>query len=95
MSWRHGEKPSRRQWAKVRLKVFDRDGWACVTCGKSGRLETDHRVALADGGAVYDLKNLQTLCRGCHLAKSEGERRGKETPPEVLAWRRYLTDYPM
>ena len=90
MSWRAGERPSRRQWGKVRLKVFDRDGWACVKCGKAGRLEVDHRVPLEDGGAVYDLDNLQSLCRGCHLAKSCGERRAKPTPPEVQEWRRYL-----
>ena len=71
--------------------VFDRDGWACVTCGKAGRLEADHIKPLEDGGAVYDLVNLQALCRGCHWSKSQEERRGKPTPPEVLAWRRYLT----
>ena len=92
MSWRRGQRPSRRQWGKVRLQVLDRDGWACVKCGKAGRLEADHRVPLEAGGAVYDLANIQTLCRGCHWDKSSGERRGRETPPEVLEWRRYLTN---
>ena len=91
MSWRRGEKPSRRRWARVRLTALDRDGWACVKCGKAGRLEADHRVPLEDGGAVYDLANIQSLCRGSHFAKTSGERRGRETPPEVQEWRRYLT----
>ena len=76
----------------MRLKVLDRDGWRCRTCGKVGRLEVDHIKPLDQGGAVYDLDNLQALCRSpCHFAKTSGERRGKEVDPEVVKWRRYLT----
>ena len=91
MSWRKGERPSRRQWGKVRLMVLDRDGWRCQTCGKVGRLEVDHRVPLEHGGAVYDLGNLQALCRSCHFAKTRAEKLGKPTAPEVLEWQDYLT----
>ena len=42
------------------------------------------------GGAVYDLTNLQTLCRGCHTSKTRRERGGREPDPEVAKWRRYL-----
>ena len=92
MSWRKGERPSRRQWGKVRLQVLDRDSWRCQKCGKAALLEIDHVKPLDDGGAVYDLVNLQTLCRSCHFDKSRGERRGREPDPEVAKWRRYLTD---
>ena len=93
MSWRKGERPSRRQWGKLRLLVFDRDGWACVKCGKAGRLECDHRVPLdLAPDKMYDLGNLQTLCRGCHFDKTSGERRGKETDTEAAKWRKYLLD---
>ena len=71
--------------------MLDRDSWRCQKCGKAGRLECDHRVPMDAGGAVYDLTNLQTLCRGCHISKTRLEQGGKEAPPEVLAWRRYLT----
>ena len=92
MSWRKGpERPNYRRWRIVRVKVLDRDGWACVKCGHKGRLEVDHIKRLEDGGAVYDETNLQTLCRDCHFEKSQEERRGKPTPPEVLEWQRYLT----
>ena len=91
MSWRQGERPSRRQWAKVRVQVLDRDGWACVKCGHKGRLEVDHITPLEDGSPLYELSALQSLCRTCHFLKSQGERRGRETPPEVQEWRRYLT----
>ena len=89
MSWRHGERPKKTKWVKVRLKVLDRDNWACVTCGKSGKLEVDHRISLdVAPERMYDLDNLQTLCRGCHIRKHGGQ----DTPREVLEWRRYLKD---
>ena len=51
----------------------------------------DHIKPLEDGGEMYDETNLQSLCAfPCHFEKSQEERRGKPTPPEVLAWRRYL-----
>ena len=87
MSWRKGERPSRRQWSRVRTTALDRDAWACVKCGKAGRLEVDHIKPLDAGGALYDLANLQTLCRGCHLER----HRGRAPDPEVAKWRRYLT----
>ena len=88
MSWRRGERVNRRQWRKVRLKVLDRDSWRCQKCGKAGRLEVDHVKPLEDGGALYDLHNLQSLCRSpCHFEKSRSELRGRETDPEVAKWR--------
>ena len=94
MSWRSGAQPNRRQWAKVRLLVLDRDGWACVKCGKAGRLEVDHRAPLdVAPERMYDLTNLQALCRGCHFAKTGSERRGREVDPEVAKWQRYLTEH--
>ena len=79
--------------------MLDRDGWRCQMCGKAaGRLEIDHIKPLGDGGAVYDLANLQALCRfPCHFAKTRGEQGGKEPDAEVLDWQRYLrrlTDSP-
>ena len=58
MSWRKGKRPSHKKWARVRLKVLDRDGWKCTTCSKSGRLEVDHRVSMDDGGDIYAMDNL-------------------------------------
>ena len=75
----------------MRRVVLDRDGWRCQTCGKVGRMEVDHIKRLEDGGAVYDLANLQSLCRGCHIAKTSAERRGRPPSREVQAWQHYLT----
>ena len=38
---------------------------------------------------MYDLSNLQSLCRGCHIEKTRIENRGVEHP-EKLAWREYM-----
>ena len=88
MSWRKGKRPSHKKWARVRLKVLDRDGWKCTTCSKSGRLEVDHRVSMDDGGDIYAMDNLQTLCRSCHILKHSGTVRKKTS--EVQDWQRYL-----
>ena len=52
----------------VRKLCVDRDGWRCTVCGRAGRLEVHHVVPLYAGGAVYDLVNLATICRSCHIS---------------------------
>ena len=77
------------RWKRVRVAALDRDGWRCQLCGRAGRLEVDHVQPLRNGGALYDLENLQSLCRGCHVAKSNRER-GIVPMPE--SWRRLVVD---
>ena len=80
------------RWHKLSRFVKDRDGWRCRECGKSGRLETDHRVPIATTGAglagQWDPSNLQTLCRNCHFIKSHKERQSalRPTQAEALQW---------
>ena len=88
MSWRDRARPiDRRRWARVRRQVFQRDNWRCRACGKAGRLEAHHVQPLHKGGAPFDLDNLETLCRGCHI---EAHRR-KLSPGEA-AWRALVDD---
>ena len=84
---RHHAALSGSRWEATRLAVFDRDGWRCWTCGAPGALEGHHREALADGGAEYDLDNVVTLCRSCHI---EHHRTGAD--PEREAWALTLWD---
>ena len=74
------------RWARTRRAVLDRDGWWCRRCGRAGRMEVDHVRPLRAGGDPWDLANLQTLCRGCHVDKTAGENRRPRTPAEA-AWR--------
>lgn len=56
----------------MRRKVLERDGFECQIrlpgCG--GRAShADHIVELQDGGAPFDLANLQAACGSCNVAK--------------------------
>ena len=82
---RHFAALDSRRWQRLRLGIFERDGWRCVQCGRAGRLECDHKIPLDRGGDPYDRANLQTLCRGCHVAKTRAER--ERPDPERDAWR--------
>lgn len=57
----------------VRWLVFQRDGFRCVSCGRSANegavLHVDHILPKSKGGLdVFD--NYQTLCRECNIGKS-------------------------
>jgi hypothetical protein len=59
---------------RLRYKVFKRDSFRCVACGRSPathlgiELHADHILAVANGGKTV-LENLQTLCQRCNLGK--------------------------
>jgi len=76
----------RRRWERVRVRVFERDGYRCTACGKPGRLECDHIVPLQRGGSPYELDNLRTLCRGCHIEIT----RHSWLTPEQKEWNDFL-----
>lgn len=56
-------------WAELRLKVFERDGYQCRKCGANLRgvfhRHVHHIVALARGG-TNKISNLISLCQKCH-----------------------------
>ena len=89
-SWHGKDRVNLKRWRVIRLKVLDLAGWQCVQCSHKGRLEVDHIVSMDVGGAVYELSNLQALCRPCHFAKTRKERAAKITHPEVQAWRKLI-----
>ena len=89
-SWHGKDRIDRKRWKLIRLKVLDRDGWRCVQCGHQGRLECDHRIPMDLGGAVYELGNIQALCRPCHFAKTRKERDAKLLHPDVKDWRKLI-----
>ena len=88
---RHHAALDRKQWQVLRLRIFTRDAWRCTRCGKAGRLECDHVVPLEKGGDPYDPANLQSLCRGCHLAKTRTDN-GHQPDPAREAWRALVAE---
>ena len=81
----------KRRWQLLRLRIFERDNWRCVRCGKAGRLECDHIVPLERGGAPYDPANLQTLCKTDHIAKTRADT-GKVPDLAREAWRELVAE---
>lgn len=60
-----------RAWQLVREAAKQRDGYRCVCCGSTERLEVHHRIPIEQGGSELALDNLATLCVPCHR-KEEG-----------------------
>ena len=83
----HRHRLQARPWERTRRAAFERDGWRCVECGRPGRLEAHHITALHNGGAPYDLDNLETLCRPCHI-----DRHRRKLSPGEAAWRVLVDD---
>lgn len=53
-----------REWAN---SVKDRDGWKCVICGASERLNAHHIIARENHETKFDLKNGLSLCPKHHF----------------------------
>ena len=59
-------------WNSLRHECFKRDNYTCVECGRKPPqvvLHCDHIISKDDGG-TDELDNLQTLCEGCNISKS-------------------------
>ena len=83
--------------AATRTAALARAGNRCEQCQATGRLEVDHVVAVADGGAET-IDNAQVLCRTCHVAKTTRDLRERELQQrrdEALAAKaRWVADKP-
>lgn len=57
--------------AALREFVLHRDGYKCVKCGESRRVELvpDHIISRRNGGSHHP-RNLQCLCRSCNSRKA-------------------------
>lgn len=65
----YSEKLKDPRWQQMRLKIMERDGFACQSCGdKSSSLNVHHCVPYKKGADPwdYDLWDLTTLCEKCH-----------------------------
>jgi 5-methylcytosine-specific restriction endonuclease McrA len=78
-----------KRWHAIRIQALRRDGWKCVQCKATGRLEVDHIKPVRDEpDLAFDLANLQSLCVRCHSRKTRIEVGfGHEVDPKRQAWR--------
>ncbi len=63
-------------WKRFRLSILREQGGKCVACGNvyaDKHLQIDHITPIRNGGAVYDMANLQVLCIQCHGSKTNSE----------------------
>jgi len=81
------------RWKAVRHQAKARDGWKCVQCGARGRIEVDHVKPIREGGAPFDLGNLQSLCPQCHSRKTRIEIGLGREDPERDRWKALLKDF--
>ena len=71
---RRAEENNRQVGPRLRFRVFQRDRFKCVACGRSPAtdlniiLHADHITPVALGGKTV-IENLQTLCEGCNRGK--------------------------
>ena len=85
----HHKKLDKKTWALARLLCFDRDGFRCTECFRAGALEAHHLLPVSRGGKQYDVRNLSTKCRACHLKITA--RANRRVPgPKVRRWRAYI-----
>lgn len=58
-------------WNSIKDKILSERGFKCEKCGlKTDYLELDHKIALMNGGDMWNKKNLQLLCKKCHNKKT-------------------------
>lgn len=57
-------------WARIRLKILDRDGYVCQVKGPKctyDATQVDHIIPVTKGGSWWDESNLRASCRKCNL----------------------------
>lgn len=52
----------------TRVRIYARDSWACVWCGKRGKLTLDHYIPRSKGGS-NKATNLVTSCPRCNYRR--------------------------
>ena len=64
----------RTQVTFLRRLVYKRDGGECVLCKRhQDAWQMDHTIAIHNGGPIFALSNLRTLCVECHKRKTSEE----------------------
>lgn len=67
------------RWQRVRTMKLRRNPM-CEECERQGRtteaVDVHHKHAVRDGGDVFNLDNLEALCKACHGRETRRESNG-------------------
>jgi hypothetical protein len=65
---RYKERLRDPRWQKVRLRIFERDGFACRRCGRGDEELHAHHIVYRHGFEPweYEHEEILTLCNSCH-----------------------------
>ena len=66
-----------QRWKELRARIFRERGEQCESCYSIGEIQLHHKRPVSLGGAIWDEKNLEIVCRQCHLEahrKIEGSK---------------------
>jgi 5-methylcytosine-specific restriction endonuclease McrA len=71
---------------RSRQRVYARDGWCCVDCGRVDDLTLDHVTPLAVRvKGSYSDKELATRCRRCNSRRGPARTGERRPAPEAAA----------
>ena len=71
----------------LKIRMFEKSRGFCQKCAVNIKLkpwELDHKIRLKDGGENRE-RNLQVLCKACHLDKTGGENKSQAKANRVKA----------
>lgn len=77
------------RWRAARAAALERDRHRCIGCRTGSELTVHHILELDDGGAPFDLDNLETLC--APLPRPRRRQAVRSRPEASLAHRRTST----
>jgi hypothetical protein len=76
------------RWQRLRLKIFERDGWRCRDCGRGDRSLNIHHCIYVRGIKPWecDPSLLLTVCEDpCHMDRQNAENEARIAHASVLA----------
>lgn len=86
MSYR--EELNHPKWQKKRLRIFERDGWKCVSCGADDIQLHAHHTVYTKGAKPWEYEDdlIVTLCMRCHHTAHWIDRIEGEVMGVVIPW---------
>jgi hypothetical protein len=94
----YSEKLLDPRWQQMRLRVFERDGFQCVSCGsktKTLNAHHSHYHPLSEGPWDYDMDTIFTLCADCHSDEHANSGASKASVLLALAKIGFWSEYEM